>query len=70
VSWTRERARVAALTRHHARPVEIEAARRDLRAARLELEVQRIVGEAPPLTEDQRRRLARVLAGAAVEGAT
>lgn len=56
------RARVAALSRSR-RPDDPEfiAARRDLKAASLEAHVARVVAEAPPLTEDQRTRIAALL---------
>jgi hypothetical protein len=40
-------------------------AARDLRAVKLEEYIQRVVDEAPPLTEEQRSRLAGLLAGGA-----
>jgi hypothetical protein len=63
VSWTSERARHAALSRR--RPPDdpdLLAARRDLKAARLEDHIRRLVDEAPPLSESQRARLAALLA--------
>lgn len=62
MSWTAERARVASLTRSRAAddPDLIEARRR-LRAARLEQHVQKVLAEAPPLTPEQRDRIARLL---------
>ena len=39
------------------------AARRDLEALKLELAIQRAVEAAPPLTADQRTRLAAILSG-------
>jgi hypothetical protein len=45
-------------------PVVVEA-RRDLRAAKLEEYIERTVGEAPPLTSEQRDRLALLLRGGA-----
>lgn len=57
-----ERARVAALTRHHPnKPEAVDAARRDLAAANLEQYVRRIVEHAPPLTPQQRDRIAVAL---------
>ena len=63
-SWTTERARVAALSRDRASddPLLI-AARQNLRAARLEDHVARVVAEAPPLTTEQRERIASLLIG-------
>lgn len=40
-------------------------ARRDLRAANLEEHIKRVVDEAPPFTEEQRRRLAAIIRGGA-----
>jgi hypothetical protein len=54
---------LAALLRHHpSDTVAIAEARRDLFAAKLEDHVRGLVAAAPPLTADQRRRLAAVLA--------
>lgn len=64
--WTGPRARVAALSRHQPDNVEaIADARRDLRAARLEIYIERTVAAAPPLSAKQRDRLALLLRGAA-----
>ncbi len=59
------RARVGALSRDRSPddPILI-AARRDLRAARLEDYITRTVDAAPPLTPEQRDRLAVLLRGA------
>jgi hypothetical protein len=64
VSWTHDRARVAALSRDR-KPTDPDliAAKRDLRASRAEDYISRIVAEAPPLTEDQRSRIAALLQG-------
>ncbi len=62
MSWTSERARVASLSR--SRPDDDPAlldARRDLRAARAEQYVRDLVQSAPPLTPEQRDRLALLL---------
>lgn len=69
MSYTRERARLAALVRHH--PHEDHGdARRDLRAARLADAICKTVDAAPPLTEEQRSRLALLLRGpSAADGA-
>lgn len=56
------RARVAALTRHHPdNPEFVTSARRDLAAAKLEDYVRRTVDKAPPLTPEQRDRIAAAL---------
>lgn len=62
MSWTSERARLAALTRH--RPADDPAlhdAARDLAALRLEEHIRRVVDTAPPLTEEQAAKLRALL---------
>jgi len=60
--WTHHRARVAALSRDRAADdPDLLAARRDLRAARLEGHIKRTVDAAPALTDEQRSRLALLL---------
>jgi tRNA A58 N-methylase Trm61 len=62
VSWTSERARLAGTVRHRPDDHEaIQVARRDLRAARLEDHVRRVVGDSPSLTAEQRIRLAALV---------
>ncbi len=63
-SWTHERARVASLTRSR-KPddPELVDARRNMRTERLAEYIKRTVDAAPPLTEDQRDRLALLLRG-------
>ncbi len=68
VSWTRERARLAALTRHYP-DADHAATRRDLRAAQLEEHIRRVVDAAPPLTNEQRDRLALLVRGSSDAGA-
>lgn len=64
MSWTAERARVASLTRSRAADdPDLIAARRNLKAARLEDFIRRTVEAAPPLTADQRDHLAVLLRG-------
>jgi hypothetical protein len=64
-----ERARLAAIKRHHPDRLDLAAdAKRDLAAANLEAYIKRIVTEAPPLTEDQRSRLALLLRGPSGSG--
>lgn len=66
MSWTHERARVASLSRSRAAlDPELIEARRSLRAARLEDHVKKALEDAPPLTEEQRERIARLLIGGA-----
>lgn len=65
-TWTIERARVASLSRsRHPDDPDLVTARRDLKAARLEDYVARVIASAPPLTGEQRDRIAVLLAGAA-----
>ncbi len=62
MSWTRERASVAALAKHRTPDdPDLADARRDLKAARLEDYIRTVVSTAPPLTPDQRDRLALLL---------
>jgi hypothetical protein len=59
LSWTTERARYSALRRYRDDDdPEVLNARRDLHAARLEDYVTRTLATAPPLTDEQRERLA------------
>jgi hypothetical protein len=64
MTWTQERSRLARLSKTHApdSPLVLEA-RRDFRAARLEDYIAKTVAEAPPLTDEQRDRLAVLLRG-------
>lgn len=67
MSWTSERARVASLSR--SRPADdpdLVDARRNLRAERLAAYIEKVVAEAPPLTAEQRDRLAVLLRGGGV----
>lgn len=62
MSWTSDRSRVASLTRsREPDDPDLVAARRDLRASRAELYIQQLVEAAPPLTAEQRDRLAALL---------
>lgn len=62
MSWTSERARVAALTRsRNPDDPDLVAARTNLKAERLAAYIQRTVAEAPLMSEEQRDRLARLL---------
>ncbi len=68
-SWTTERARLAVTIRHHPDDrAAIETARRDLRAARGEDYIRRLVDGAPPLTAEQRARIAAILLDPAADG--
>lgn len=61
-----KRGRVAALTRsRNADDPELIEARRDLVAQSLEEHIRREVAKAPPLTDEQRDRIAAVLRGGA-----
>lgn len=60
------RGRIASLTRSRTDDdPELVDARRDLTAIRLHDHVQKTLAAAPPLTDDQRRRLAGLFAGGA-----
>lgn len=62
MSWTSERARVAALSRsRQPDDPELATARRDLRAERIADYVKREVAKFPPLTAEQRDRIALLL---------
>ncbi len=57
-----ERARVAALTRSRApHDPDLIDARRSLAAANLEKYVEKVIAAAPPLTAEQRERIADLL---------
>ena len=61
-NWTAERARVASLSRSRSSDdPDLIAARQNLRAARLEDYIRRTVDQAPPLTAEQRERIAALL---------
>lgn len=61
-TWTSERARVASLSRsREPTDPDLVDARRNLRAARLEDYIRKVVDAAPPLTAEQRSRLAVLL---------
>jgi len=66
MGWESARARLAVTTRHYgsAAPVTLDA-RRDLRAARAEDYIKHLVDAAPPLTAEQRDKLAVLLRGSA-----
>ncbi len=68
-NWTTPRARVGALTRsRQPDDPDLLAARQDLRVARLADYITRTVDAAPPLTADQRDRLAALLRGGGSDG--
>jgi hypothetical protein len=74
-TWTSERARIAALKRGiraGERPADDPAlteAYRNLRALRLEEYIEKTLAAAPPLTDEQRSRLAELLKPVRVGGA-
>lgn len=62
MSWTEDRARVAALSRSRTPDdPELVDARRDLRAARAEDYIKALVDGFPPLSDEQKRRLSVLL---------
>lgn len=69
MGWTHDRARIARLsqTLPHDHP-ELVDARRELRASRLADYIQKTIDQAPPLTAEQRDRLAMLLRGPSNSG--
>jgi hypothetical protein len=68
-SWTHERARVASLTRsREPDDADLLDARRALRTERLADHISQVVDAAPPLTAEQRDRLALLLRGGGTHG--
>jgi hypothetical protein len=64
MSWTAERARVASLTRSRAADdPDLVSARRNLKAERLAEHIRNTVDSAPPLSREQRQKLAALLSG-------
>lgn len=64
MGWTHERARVASLSRSRtADDPDLVEARRNLRYERLNDYIREVVDEAPPLTDQQRSKLAALLVG-------
>lgn len=62
MGWKNERARVASLSRSRAADdPDLVDAYRNLRAERLADYINKVVGGAPPLTDEQRTRLAALL---------
>lgn len=65
MSWTKDRATIAALSRSRkSDDPDLIAARQRLKAAKLEEYVARVVAEAPPLTDEQKHRIASLLGAA------
>lgn len=70
MSVTHERARVASLTRSRTPDdPDLLDARRNLTAANLAAYIKRTVDAAPPLSPEQRQRLAALLSGGGLHGA-
>lgn len=57
------RNKVATLSRHRPKSRELVDARRDLAAIKIEQFIRKTVDSAPPLTIEQRERLATILRG-------
>lgn len=66
-TWTQHRAAIGGLIKNGYEPDDpvVTEARRDLKAARLADYISRVVDEAPPLSPEQRDRLAVLLRGGA-----
>lgn len=62
MSWTHTRSRIAH-TKRADPSADVTELRRQLKAERLEEYIQRTVDSAPPLTTEQRSRLALLLSG-------
>lgn len=59
--WTRARARLAVATRFGAPKKEIETLKREVKTARLAEVIEKTLADWPPLTPEQRTRLADLL---------
>lgn len=59
-SWTKVRSQIAVTKRRNPQ-ADVTELKRELKAAHLEDYVRRVVDSAPPLTEDQRSRIAALL---------
>ncbi len=67
--WTRERARVASLSRSRTPDdPELVEARRNMRAERLADHIAKVIAAAPPLSNEQREKLALLLRGPSGSG--
>jgi hypothetical protein len=55
--------RIAYHSRRDGNPAKLTEARRDLAAAKLERHIREAVAAAPPLSDDQKHRLAALLVG-------
>ena len=63
-TWRTERARIAGMSSRPNRPPddpELIEARRNLRALKLEEHVEKVLNGAPPLSDQQRERIAALL---------
>ena len=69
MSWTHTRSKIAHIKKHDP-SADVTDLRRQLRAERLEDYIKRTVDEAPPLTAEQRLRLAGILAGGGLRDAS
>lgn len=68
MSWTHTRSKIA-LTKRHDPSADVSHLRQQLKAERLEDYIRRTVDAAPPLTAEQRLRLAGLLTGGAPDAA-
>lgn len=62
MSWTHTRSKIAIQKRRDP-DADVTELRRQLRAERLEDYIRKTVDEAPPLSSDQRKKLAALLTG-------
>lgn len=67
MSWTHTRSKIAHAKRRDP-DADVTELQRQLRAQRLEEHVARVINEAPPLTDEQRHRVAQLLAPHVVVG--
>ena len=67
-SERQQRASIAARRRHHGSDPETDRLAREFRAERLAAHIRRTVDAAPPLTSEQRERLAMLLRPSAQSG--
>lgn len=70
-TWQRERARIAGMSSRPNRPPddpELVAARRNMRALKLEADIRKVLAGEPALSQEQRNRVAAVLRGDAEVG--
>jgi hypothetical protein len=68
MSWTHTRAEIARTIRAN-KDADVTELRRQLKAERLEEHIRKVVAAAPPLTAEQRDRLALLLSGGASDAA-